>query len=142
MPCDRRHSPAVADQPRARSRNIRRWRPSERSRTTAKSGTSSRYQNSTLTRKYVAMATASQMSGELKLIQSPRSFGYGISQYALHARPRCSTGKMTAVMSATIVIVSAARAIAVRHVARKRNRMAEMKVPECAMPIQNTNEAM
>ena len=30
----------------------------------------------------------------------------------------------------------------VRHRARKRNRMAEISVPECAMPIQKTKVVM
>jgi hypothetical protein len=41
-----------------------------------------------------------------------------------------------------MVIASAAREIAVRHLARKRYRMAEMRVPEWAIPIQNTKLTM
>src|ERR1051325_11427789 len=99
-------------------------------------------QNRVLTMKYVPTAAASQISGELKLIHSPRSFGYGMSQYARHARPRWMIGNSSAVMMAASVIVSASRAIEMRHRARKRKRMADISVPECAMPIQNTNVAM
>jgi hypothetical protein len=35
-------------------------------------------------------------------------------------------------------MVSAARAIGLRHPARKRCRMAEISVPECAIPTQKT----
>src|SRR5438874_13468491 len=75
-----RHSPAVPAQPIASHRKMRARQPAEWSRTVAKSGRSSRYQNSTLTTKYVPIANASQMSDELKFTHSPRSFGYGINQ--------------------------------------------------------------
>ena len=43
---------------------------------------------------------------------------------------------------ATRVIASADREIAVRHFDRTRYRMAEMSVPECAIPTQNTKLPM
>jgi hypothetical protein len=51
-------------------------------------------------------------------------------------------GKSPAVITAKAVMVSAARATAVRQVARNRNRTAEINVPECAIPTQNTKFVM
>ena len=45
-------------------------------------------------------------------------------------------------MTAKIVIASAARLIEVRHFWRKRKRIAEISVPACPMPIQNTKFVM
>jgi hypothetical protein len=45
-------------------------------------------------------------------------------------------------MTAKMVIASAARLIEVRHFCRKRKRIAEMSVPACAMPTQNTKFVM
>ena len=45
-------------------------------------------------------------------------------------------------MTAKMVIASAARLIDVRHVCRKRKRIAEMSVPACPIPIQNTKFVM
>ena len=45
-------------------------------------------------------------------------------------------------MTAKMVIASAARLIEVRHVCRKRKRIAEMSVPACAIPTQNTKFVM
>src|SRR5688500_19350556 len=45
-------------------------------------------------------------------------------------------------MTAKMVIASAARLIDVRHVWRKRKRIAEMSVPACPIPIQNTKVVM
>src|SRR5688572_31891639 len=45
-------------------------------------------------------------------------------------------------MTAKMVIASAARLIEVRHVCRKRKRIAEMSVPACPIPIQNTKFVM
>ena len=45
-------------------------------------------------------------------------------------------------MTAKMVIASAARLIEVRHFCRKRKRIAEMSVPACPMPTQNTKFVM
>jgi hypothetical protein len=47
-------------------------------------------------------------------------------------------GNRPAVQTANTVMVSAARAMGLRQPARNRCRMAEMRVPEWAMPTQNT----
>ena len=51
-------------------------------------------------------------------------------------------GKISAHMTAKIVIASAARLIDVRHFCRKRKRMAEISVPAWPMPIQKTKLVM
>ena len=51
-------------------------------------------------------------------------------------------GNSPAVITANTVIASDARATAVRHFARNRNSTAEMRVPEWAMPTQNTKSVM
>ena len=51
-------------------------------------------------------------------------------------------GNVRAHMTAKMVIASAARLIEVRHVCRKRKRIAEMSVPACAIPTQNTKFVM
>ena len=45
-------------------------------------------------------------------------------------------------MTANTVIASVERYTAVRHGERKRNRMAEISVPACPMPTQNTKVVM
>src|SRR5450759_194862 len=45
-------------------------------------------------------------------------------------------------MTATLVIASAERLIEVRHFWRKRKRIAEMSVPACPIPTQNTKFVM
>ena len=45
-------------------------------------------------------------------------------------------------MTAKMVIASAERLIEVRHFCRKRKRMAEMSVPACPIPTQNTKFVM
>jgi len=52
------------------------------------------------------------------------------------------SGKRPAVITAKTVMASALRATAVRHRDRTRKRMAEMSVPECAIPTQNTKLPM
>ena len=51
-------------------------------------------------------------------------------------------GNSPAVITAKTVIASAVRYTAVRQPDRNRNRMAEISVPECAMPTQNTKHVM
>jgi hypothetical protein len=45
-------------------------------------------------------------------------------------------------MTAKMVIASAARLIEVRHFCRKRKRIAEISVPACPIPTQNTKFVM
>ena len=52
------------------------------------------------------------------------------------------TGKIPAQMTAKMVIASAERFTDVRHRWLNRNRMAEMSVPACPMPIQKTKLVM
>ena len=51
-------------------------------------------------------------------------------------------GNSPAVITANTVITSATRYTAVRQPDRNRNRIAEMSVPECAIPTQNTKQVM
>ena len=51
-------------------------------------------------------------------------------------------GNSAAVMTANTVMASVERYTAVRHGLRNRNRMAEISVPACPMPIQNTKVVM
>src|SRR3954466_7991470 len=51
-------------------------------------------------------------------------------------------GNVPAQMTAKIVIASEKRLIAVRHFWRKRNKIAEIKVPAWPMPTQNTKLVM
>ena len=59
--------------------------------------------------RYVEMANTSHTSGDLKLGQRSRQFGYGISQKNFHGRPIWMIGKRPAVMTAKTVIASAHR---------------------------------
>ena len=52
------------------------------------------------------------------------------------------SGNRPAVITANTVIASAVRYTAVRHPERNRKRIAEISVPECAMPTQNTKQVM
>src|SRR5689334_19562291 len=100
------------------------------------------YQKQSEMVRYVVTAKTSQIRGERKLTHRKRQFGSGTSQYANHVRPRWMSGNNPAVMTAKIVMASAERLIAVRQRCRKRWRMAEMSVPACPMPIQNTKLVM
>ena len=52
------------------------------------------------------------------------------------------SGKSAAHITAKMVMASAERLIDVRHRWRRSSRMAEMSVPACPMPIQNTKLVM
>ena len=106
------------------------------------SGTSPTIRNSVLTVKYVDTANTSHSSGDLKFTQSCRWLGYGNSQYEYQSRPTWIIGNRPAVMTANTVMASAVRYTAVRHAERNRYRIAEISVPECAMPTQKTNVVM
>ena len=54
----------------------------------------------------------------------------------------CISGNNPAVMTANTVIASSVRYTAVRHPDRKRKRIAEISVPEWAMPTQKTKQVM
>ena len=87
-------------------------------------------------------ANTSQRSGLLKLGHIPIWFGSGNIQYATQTRPTWMPGNVKAHITAKMVIASAARLIEVRQVWRKRKRIAEMSVPACPMPTQNTKLVM
>jgi hypothetical protein len=88
---------------------MRRRQPDEASRRAAMSGTSPTMKKTVLTERYVEIANTSQTSGERKFGQSSRWFGYGSRKYANHMRPAWISGNRPAVMTAKIVMASAAR---------------------------------
>ncbi len=57
-------------------------------------------------------------------------------------RPTWMPGNSMAHMTAKMVIASAERLIEVRHFCRNRKRIAEMSVPACPIPTQNTKFVM
>src|SRR5688572_9076417 len=87
-------------------------------------------------------AKTSQRRGLLKLGQVPIWFGSGNIQYATQTRPTWIPGNVRAHMTAKMVIASAERLIEVRQVWRKRKRIAEISVPACPIPTQNTKFVM
>src|SRR5919108_2303883 len=100
------------------------------------------YQNRTDTVPYTLTAKTSQRRGLLKFGHMLIWFGTGNIQYATQTRPTWMPGNINAHMTAKMVIASAARLIEVRHFCRKRKRIAEMSVPACPIPIQNTKFVM
>src|SRR5207247_949741 len=108
------------------------------SRTSAKSGIIGSSRKRTLPVRYVLIAKKSHTSGDRKLGQIPRWFGYGISQNASHGRPRWMIGNIAPIIRANTVIASAHRVTGRRHAAFTRRRIAEMSVPAWLMPIQKT----
>src|SRR5215217_3760039 len=113
-----------------------------RSRIIARSGIKPTYQNRAETAPYTLTAKTSQRRGLLKLGHMLIWFGSGNIQYATQTRPTWIPGKVKAHITAKMVMASAARLIEVRHFCRKRKRMAEMSVPACPMPTQNTKFVM
>src|SRR6476620_3355686 len=87
-------------------------------------------------------AKTSQSSGLLKLGHIPIWFGTGNIQYATQTRPTWIPGNVKAHMTAKMVIASAERLIDVRHFWRNRKRIAEISVPACPIPTQNTKFVM
>ena len=87
-------------------------------------------------------AKTSHNSGLRKLGHSSIWLGIGNIQYANQARPTWMPGNNPAQMTAKIVIASAARLMEVRHFCLNRNRIAEMSVPACPIPIQKTKFTM
>src|SRR6266508_3671821 len=87
-------------------------------------------------------AKTSQRRGLLKLGHMLIWFGIGNIQYATQTRPTWIPGNVSAHMTAKMVIASAERLIEVRHFWRKRKRIAEMSVPACPIPTQNTKFVM
>jgi SLT domain-containing protein len=59
-------------------------------------------------------------------------------QYRIQTRPRWMNTNNPAIITAKTVMASALRAMGVRHFARKRYRIAEIRVPEWAIPTQKT----
>src|SRR6266496_1417058 len=109
-----------------------------RSRKVAKSGTKPVYQNRTETVKYVDTANTSHINALRKFCQIAQLLGEGARYHAIQARPTWIPGKIAAQITAKSVIASAERLIDVRHFCRSRNRMAEISVPACPIPIQKT----
>src|SRR6266851_3926910 len=98
-----------------------RWRHLvvDRSRRVARSGMRPVYQKRRDTVKYVPTAKRSQMSGLLKLGHKDIWLGTGNIQYTTQTRPTWMPGKMSAQMTAKMVIASAKRLMAVRQRCRK-----------------------
>src|SRR4030095_863169 len=113
-----------------------------RSRIVARSGIRPTYQNRTETVPYTLTAKTSQSRGLLKLGHTLIWFGIGKTQYMTQTRPTWIDGNSRAHMNAKMVIASAERLMEVRHFCRKRNRIAEMSVPACPIPTQNTKFVM
>ena len=113
-----------------------------RSRNVAKSGTKPVYQNRTDTVKYVETANTSHMSALRKFCQMPQLFGIGAIYHAIQNRPTWMPGKIAAQITAKSVIASAERLIDVRHFWRSKNKIAEISVPACPIPIQKTKLVM
>src|SRR5690242_4208411 len=116
--------------------------PVVRSRIRAKSGIIGRNRNSTLPVRYVEIAKKSQTSGDRKLGQIIRWFGYGTSQKNSHGRPRWMIGNIAPIINAKAVITSAQRVTGRRQPALTRRRIAEISVPAWLMPIQKTKLVM
>src|SRR6266436_5872924 len=113
-----------------------------RSRKVARSGTNPVYQNKTETVKYVETANTSHINALRKFCQIPQLFGIGAIYHAIQKRPTWIPGKIAAQITAKSVIASAERLIEVRHFCRSRNKIAEISVPACPIPIQKTKLVM
>src|SRR5205823_12978645 len=87
-------------------------------------------------------ANTSQFSELRKFLQIAHLLGIGAREDAIQNRPTCIPRKIAAEMTANSVIASADRLIDVRHFCRSRNRMAEIRVPACPIPIQKTKLVM
>jgi len=90
----------------------------------------------------VLTAKTSHSSGLRKFGHMFIWFGSGNSQYASQIRPTWIPGKIPAHTTAKIVIASANRLMLVRHFWRNRKRIAEISVPACPIPTQNTKFVM
>ena len=92
--------------------------------------------------KYVDTANTSHISALRKFGQIAQLFGIGARYHAIQTRPTWTPGKIAAQMTAKSVIASAERLIEVRHFCRSKNKMAEINVPACPIPIQKTKLVM
>src|SRR5262249_4002398 len=99
-------------------------------------------QNNADTVAYVLTANTSHINGLRNCGHTPIVFGYGNSQYANHGRPVCSNGNNPAQATAKSVIASAKRLIEVLHCCLSKNRIAEISVPACPIPIHQTKLMM
>src|SRR5512138_25870 len=99
---------------------MRRRQPTLPSRSAATSGIRPTMKKTVLIDRYVETANTSQMSGDLKFGHRCRWFTYGKRKYANHIRPTWIIGNSPAVMTAKIVMASAARKIDVRQRARNK----------------------
>src|SRR5206468_4642440 len=77
-----------------------------------------------------------------KFCQMPQLFGIGAKYHAIQNRPTWMPGKIAAQITAKSVIASAERLIDVRHFCRSKNKIAEICVPACPIPIQKTKLVM
>src|SRR5262249_30475556 len=68
----------------------------------------------------------------------PQLLGIGARYHAIQNRPTWMPGKIAAQITANSVIASAERLIEVRHFWRSKNKIAEISVPACPIPIQKT----
>src|ERR1043166_5767438 len=82
------------------------------------------------------------MSALRKFCQMPQLFGIGAKYHAIQTRPTWTPGKIAAQITANSVIASAERLIDVRHFWRSKYKIAEIRVPACPIPIQNTKLVM
>src|ERR1044072_3433448 len=78
------------------------------------------------------------MSALRKFCQMAQLFGIGAMYHAIQNRPTWMPGKIAAQITAKSVIASAERLIEVRHFWRSKNKIAEISVPACPIPIQKT----
>src|SRR5579863_6647479 len=112
------------------------------SRMVAKSGINPVNQNNRDTVAYVETANTSQISGLRGCGHSHIVLGYGSSQYASHGRPRCKIGNIPAQATANNVIASEKRLIEVLQSCLSSNKIAEIRVPACPIPIHHTKFTM
>src|SRR5208337_936932 len=88
------------------------------------------------------MAAKSQDRALRKFGKSSLEFGSGTTNQAIQTRPIWIITYSPAQATAKRVMASAARLRLDRHFWRNRKRIAEIKVPACPIPTQNTNVPM
>src|SRR4029077_706526 len=87
-------------------------------------------------------ANKSHIRAQRKCCEIPQLFGIGAIYHAIQNRPTWMPGKIAAQITAKSVIASAERLIDVRHFCRSKNRIAEIRVPACPIPIHKTKLVM
>lgn len=88
------------------------------------------------------MAAASHTKAEAASGHTPLATGSGIICQSIHARPTWMRGNTAAVHMAHSVMSSARRAMLFLHRLPVSSSMADMSVPACPKPIQNTNSTI